>query len=202
MERFCTNCGFTLEEGAMFCPECGQKVEIPAAAAETAAAAAAVFTAEPAQPAAPVFTAVPKQAAAEVNSAFEEAHAKAAAARKPEAPKPAAAPAKEAPEEPQPLSKSDRPVSTAAYFWLMLLFAIPGLGLILAIILAFAARKKSLRNFARANLIWVLVALILCIVGALVGWILLKDTGFDFKAIDFEGLWSGILKSLGLDNLH
>ena len=199
MERFCTNCGNTLEEGAMFCPECGQKVELPSAAAE-AAFAGAVFTAEPTEPA---------PAAADVNGAFEEAHAKAAEARKaeaaapvytaPEEPEPL--PAAEAPEEPRPLSKADRPVSTAAYFWLMLLFAIPGIGLLLAVILAFAARKKSLRNFARANLIWVLVALIIAIIGALVGWILLKDTGFDFKAIDFEGLWSGILKSLGLDSV-
>ncbi len=195
MERFCTNCGNTLEEGALFCPECGQKVELPSAVAE-AAFAGAVFTAEP------------EPAAADVNSAFEEANAKAAEARKaepaepvytaPQEPQPVQA---ETPEEPRPVSKADKPVSTAAYFWLMLLFAIPGVGLLLAVILAFAARKKSLRNFARANLIWVLVALIIAIIGALVGWILLKDTGFDFKAIDFEGLWSGILKSLGLDNV-
>ena len=53
MERFCTNCGNPLEEGTLFCPECGQKVEInPVAAAPEAAVAAAA--------AAPVAEAVPQ----------------------------------------------------------------------------------------------------------------------------------------------
>lgn len=59
-------------------------------------------------------------------------------------------------------TKSEQKVlSTGAAFWLMLLFAIPGLGLIFAIIFSAAGKKcQSRKNFARAVLIWQIIAII------------------------------------------
>ena len=52
-------------------------------------------------------------------------------------------------------------VSTAAYFGMMLLFALPVIGWIACIIMAFAPKNENVRHFARANLIWLLIAALL-----------------------------------------
>ena len=77
----------------------------------------------------------------------------------------------------------ERPVKTGAYFWLMLLFAIPVIGLISVIIFSFAPKKQSLKNFARANLIWVIVGLVLTLIAALVGFIVLNSAGVSLQEL-------------------
>ena len=47
-----------------------------------------------------------------------------------------------------------RPLSPVAYAGYGLLFLIPGVGLICAILLAFLSKRVNLRLFARACLIW------------------------------------------------
>ncbi len=59
---------------------------------------------------------------------------------------------------PDPASKV---VGTGAYFGLMLLFAIPIIGFIACIIMAFAPKNKNIKHFARATLIWMVIALVL-----------------------------------------
>jgi len=55
-------------------------------------------------------------------------------------------------------------VKTSTYFWLMFLFGIPVIGFIMTIIMAFAPKNKSLKNFAKAILIWVLIGVILLVI--------------------------------------
>lgn len=62
------------------------------------------------------------------------------------------------PAAPEPEAKA---VSTGTFFGLMFLFALPVVGWILCLILAFAPKNKNLKHFARANLIWLLIGLIL-----------------------------------------
>ena len=60
-----------------------------------------------------------------------------------------------------------QPVSTAYYFWKMLLFAIPVVGLIVCLVTAFSGEDASRKNFSRAVLIWILVAIVLSIIVAI-----------------------------------
>ena len=130
MERICTNCGSPLMEGALFCAECGARLEEPEN----------VLPAED-------FTAAPEEMA--VNNQEEEA--KPLWAKVP--PAPVMPEEKQAPSLPErePLFKA---VKTSTYFWLILLFAVPLIGLIAMLIIAFTAKNNNLRNFARAHLIW------------------------------------------------
>ena len=191
MERFCTNCGTTLETDAVFCPECGAKVNLVTPVLQNAGAAVEEAPEKPVQ--APQD---PQPAAPAPAPAYTPAPAPAYTAAS--APDPApAAPAPEKPEEPvrEDVSKT---VKTPAYFWLMLLYAIPVIGLIVMIIMACAARNKSIRNFAKAHLVWLLIGLILLLVSALAAFILSKQMDIDFTQIDFNGIWQAIKDGIGL----
>ena len=54
-------------------------------------------------------------------------------------------------------------LSTGAFFGLMFLFSIPIIGWISCIIMAFAPRNENLKHFARAMLIWLIIAAVLCV---------------------------------------
>lgn len=56
---------------------------------------------------------------------------------------------------------TEEPVGTGTFFGLMLLFALPVIGQLACIIMCFVPKRKSLRSFARATLIWFVIALIL-----------------------------------------
>ena len=96
--------------------------------------------------------------------------AKAPAEKKPEA-------APETPAAPQPVYQTQQtytpsapaaqPVSTAYYFWMMILFAVPVIGLIVCLVTAFSGEDASRKNFSRAALIWILVAIVLSIIVAI-----------------------------------
>ena len=60
-----------------------------------------------------------------------------------------------------------QPVSTAYYFWMILLFAVPVIGLIVCLVTAFSGEDASRKNFSRAVLIWILVAIVLSIIVAI-----------------------------------
>ena len=50
---------------------------------------------------------------------------------------------------------------------MMLLFAIPVIGLIVCLVTAFSGEDASRKNFSRAVLIWILVAIVLSIIVAI-----------------------------------
>ena len=61
---------------------------------------------------------------------------------------------------------ADKTVSTGTFFGLMFLFSLPILGWLICLIVAFAAKNQNIKHFARAMLIWLVIALV---VGALIG---------------------------------
>ena len=69
---------------------------------------------------------------------------------------------------PQPKAEipADKTVGTGTFFGLMFLFSLPILGWLICLIVAFAAKNQNIRHFARAMLIWLVIALV---VGALIG---------------------------------
>ena len=83
-------------------------------------------------------------------------------------PQPAAPPAPQYTPAPQAKAEipADKTVSTGTYFGLMFLFSLPILGWLICLIVAFAAKNQNIRHFARAMLIWLVIALV---VGALIG---------------------------------
>lgn len=57
--------------------------------------------------------------------------------------------------------KTNKVVSTGLYIGLMILFAIPIIGFIACIIMTFAAKNRNIKNYARATLIWMIIAFVL-----------------------------------------
>ncbi len=138
MARFCTECGNQIADDVVFCTECGVKVA-PKAKAETTVPEILLATAE---------TPPVSQPQPQPRSQQE---------RQPQrsAPQPHY-------QQPAPMAEPENKViSTAAYFWLMLLYALPVVGFISCIIMAFAPRNRNLKNYAKATLIWVIVSLVL-----------------------------------------
>jgi uncharacterized Zn finger protein (UPF0148 family) len=182
MERICTHCGTPLEDNALFCPECGERVTaLPAADdwLEEAPAAGAPETEAPA----PAFT----------------APAPAQTAPMPVVPpvKPASASAAPKTNEPETVTVYNKPLSTAVYFWTLFLFLLPGIGLIVMLIMAFTAKNQNRRNFAQACLIYVLIALILLGLFMLVLVVSGKSFGIDISKFSFKVIWEGILEGIG-----
>ena len=64
---------------------------------------------------------------------------------------------------PTPKDESGGVVSTGTFFGTMLLFALPFIGFIACIIMCFAPKRKSLKNYAKANLIWAIIGLVFSI---------------------------------------
>lgn len=116
--------------------------------------------------------------------------AKAPAEKKPEA-------APETPAAPQPAYQTQQtytpsapaaqPVSTAYYFWMMLLFAVPVIGLIVCLVTAFSGEDASRKNFSRAALIWIVVGAVLAVV-AVVALALLSNAAMPIIRSSFEGI--------------
>lgn len=59
-------------------------------------------------------------------------------------------------------------VKVSTYFWLNLVFAIPVIGLIINLIVAFAPKNKNIKNFAKSKLVWLLIAIIIFIIGFII----------------------------------
>ena len=69
--------------------------------------------------------------------------------------------------QPKAVISAEKPVSTGTYFGLMFLFSLPVLGALACLIMAFASKNQNIRNFSRAMLIWLVIALVLGALAAL-----------------------------------
>lgn len=147
MAKFCTECGREIADGVAFCTECGTKAPADAApkTEPTVETTAVKVEAPPAaQPQYP-----PQQPQPQTYQQQQQTY-------RPPAPQPVA---------PQPVSSvapTNKVVGTGTFFGLMFLFALPIVGLIACIIMAFAPKNKNIKNYARAMLIWTAIALVIC----------------------------------------
>ncbi len=135
MAKFCTECGKEIAAGVAFCTECGTKVpDDPQVGMTEATTSAAETKADTSVHTTPAPTHPSQQTH---NQATQTVYA---------------------PLAPDPTNKV---VGTGTYFGLMILFAIPIVGLIACIIMSFAPKNKNLKNYARAMLIWSIIALVI-----------------------------------------
>ncbi len=159
MARFCTNCGQELAEGVAFCTSCGtkapenevkQSVEAPkqmvscqkcgAALPDGVAFCTECGTARSGEPSAPPVAPVKQEAQIPRQQAYvPPVHQPTPSAQDPQV----------------------KPVGTGTFFGLQFLFSIPVIGWLVCLIMTFAPKNKSLKNYARAMLIWLLIGLVL-----------------------------------------
>ena len=83
-----------------------------------------------------------------------------------------------------------KPLSTTAYFWLIFLYAVPGLGLLMSIILSLIPSNLNLKRFSRASLIFQLVCIILLLIIFLVLVILWQHIDYTQYIYPTEINWS------------
>lgn len=148
----CPKCGTPYRPGVQFCTECGtRRAQSPAA--------------DPVNPnpanANPIHQANanpvnPRPANANPNTVNPNpVHANPAPMGVPYTPAPVAAA-----EDDMPRGGAYGVVSTGAFFWLDVLFKLPGLGWLFCIILSFAPKNYNIKHFARSRLVVLVIALI------------------------------------------
>ena len=197
---FCNACGASVPDGVKFCTSCGNPMtqESPQAQPTDAAApqpeAAQTFVQAPQ----PVVAVSPQPEAAQT---FVQAPQPVVAA----APVPASQLAVAAPTSqttqapnfavsPPPRGSKYAVVSTGGFFGFYILFAIPVVGWLICIIMAFTAKNLNRRNLARATLILLIIGIVLSIVGYFMSrWLLGTVAGL------FRGASGGVFG--GLDGI-
>lgn len=151
MANTCMKCGNELRDGAAFCTQCGTRV---ASAIPSRPAVNTVPTQQRSRRAAsqPSQRVVPQSMQRPVSQAVPQA----------------AAPSVQY-DEPQraPRKPAAQIVGTGSFFGLLFLFSIPVIGWLACIIMAFAHKNPNVRHFARAILIWLIIALIISFLAGL-----------------------------------
>ena len=160
MAKFCTNCGKEIADGVAFCTECGTKAPADTpqeaqrpqetAAEQTAQAPNPQTAAQPA-PEAPGEQAAPAQTAYTPPPQTEPARQQQTYTQS-------------AYQSPAPARES-KVVGTGAFFGLIFLFAIPVIGWLACLIMAFASKNKNIKHYARAMLIWIVIGLVFAVIG-------------------------------------
>lgn len=149
----CSNCGNPLPEGTKFCVNCGQPAPTQAPVQQNVA---------PPPAAGPT-----PQAVAPPNAGSRSGPARPSYEPRPQPGPPGAygyAPPPGGPPWQAPQSEETRVLSTGSFFGLILLFALPVIGFISCLIMAFSSKNLNRKHFARAMLIWVIIALVLSLV--------------------------------------
>ena len=154
MAKFCTECGKEIAQGVAFCTECGTKAPADPATATTETVTEAkdtkvetpVVHTPPAQ-SYPAQQQIPPQPPQQAYPQPQQVYAQ-SVYQQPIYAQPAADP-------------TTKVASTGTYFGLMLLFALPIIGFIACIIMAFAPKNKNIKHFARAMLIWTIIGLVI-----------------------------------------
>ena len=160
MAKFCTGCGREIADGVAFCTECGTP-----APADTPQQA-------------------PKPQETATEQTIQAPNPQTSAQPAPEAPSEQAAPTQTAftpPPQPEPArqqqtytqsayqspapARESKVVGTGAFFGLIFLFAIPVIGWLACLIMAFASKNKNIKHYARAMLIWIVIGLVFAVIG-------------------------------------
>lgn len=96
--------------------------------------------------------------------------------------------------KPEVFDEKNTPAPLGAFFGLIVLFSIPVIGWIACIIMAFAPKNQSIKNYARAKLIWVGIGIVFtvafCVFASWIGGLVLESLnerfGGDFNFSSFS----------------
>lgn len=184
MQIFCTNCGAEIAEGKKFCSVCGTKIaDMPAPQSQPEQA-------DPAQQTSPrLILATPEilepKAEPEPEN-FQQIFQQPQSAQQP-APQYTPPPSISNGETPPKKGSKYAPVGTFGYIGRIILFFIPVIGWIAALIMSFGKGNINGRNFSRAILVLtcvgiviVAVAIVLCLLWSVTFTITLSDTSITF----------------------
>lgn len=163
---FCGNCGKPLSEGASFCPECGtpvKEIETENVNVEE------TTTSQPQSDPTPQPGPTPQP-----NNQFGQAY--------------------QTPPQPNniPIRNYDprfdyKPLGAWSYFLYTLLFSIPIIGFIFAIVFAVGGTNRiNLRNYARSYFCWLLITVVLVIILLIVGFAI---AGSVYNIFDHSGYY-------------
>lgn len=142
MSKFCSNCSKEIADSIAFCTECGTPVPKEE-----------VTIQQPAKE--PVMAAATAQPAAQVPAQQQQSY------QSPVYQQPTYAPT--TPQDASPTGGKYGVVRTGTYFGLMLLFAIPVIGWLICIVMAFAVKNENIKHFAKAMMIWIIVGIVLSV---------------------------------------
>ena len=119
-------------------------------------------------------------------------------------PAPRPAPEKAPPQTARPAAepRTDKTVTTGTFFGLMFLFSLPVLGWLICLIMAFAPKNRNIKHFARAMLIWLVIALVLgLLIGLAVNALINSATVYIEQALAEAGIAEGLQGLQGLEGL-
>ncbi len=161
MAKICNVCGCEMQDTDKFCNYCGTPSQPEAPAAPTVDNSYAYAQ----QPVAPATT---NGYAAPVNNGYAQQPAAPAGYgyTQPPTSYPPVTPPPAQPEIPK------AGLSVGAFFGFGILFSIPFVGFILIMVMSFAPKNKTLKNFARSYLIWYIIAIVLVVIAIIFSLIL------------------------------
>lgn len=154
MSKKCSNCGSEMPDDAVFCIECGTKMEQSSQDSTE-------------QPKAQPQTQYNQQNNQSQNNQQYNQYT---------GPQP-----NYYPQSPEEYAKKSV-VSTGAFFGLNLLFSLPAIGWIICLVMAFAPQNQNIKNFARSKLIWIAIGIILGIIAGVVFSAVFKELGIDMDS--------------------
>ena len=171
MSKICPNCNSENDDSSLFCQECGNSLKGVTVQTDEANKNDSVRSeqnpslqstySQPYQPGP-----APQPAYSQQQSTYSRGY------QTSQRPNPAADP-------------TTAVASTSSFFFLMFLFALPGIGLIITLISCLAMKNKNKKHFACAFMLWYLVAALLSIIGVvitlLVGGTMLAGLGSAFN---------------------
>lgn len=191
MSKKCSNCGFDMADDAVFCTECGTRMEAPKQNtteqpqpqnAQPQNQNSAPNSQQNAQPQ-NQYSAPNSQQNAQSQNQYSSPNSQQNAQPQNQY----SAPYNQQYAQPQPNYYSQSPedyaqnavVTTGAFFGLNLLFSLPAIGWIICLIMSFAPKNKNIKNFARSKLIWILIAIILGAICGIIFASVFKNMGVD-----------------------